>query len=131
MSGDRKQGSRTTRISIYVALAVMLVLAVVYFLIDPMQSRFAPKCIFLQLTGWECAGCGSQRMFHALLHLRFADAFAANPFLFCMIPVIIFLIWLEASRRRFPRLYARVFSPAFPIVAGALIILWTVVRNLI
>lgn len=110
---------------------VIATLAVVYFMVDPALSRFVPKCVFYELTGWQCAGCGSQRLIHALLHGHVAEAFRYNPLLFCGLPLVPFFVWLELCRTRHPRLYARVYSPTFCAGAALIVIAYTVLRNLL
>ncbi|MDE7397749.1 MAG: DUF2752 domain-containing protein, partial [Muribaculum sp.] len=44
----------------------VIVVTVIYAVFDPTLPWF-PKCLFRQLTGLECPGCGSQRAIHALL----------------------------------------------------------------
>jgi hypothetical protein len=39
---------------------------VAYF--DPQRSNFFPRCLFHELTGFACPGCGLTRGFHALFH---------------------------------------------------------------
>lgn len=46
--------------------------AALYFIFDPAVTRWAPKCMFRVLTGYDCPGCGSQRALHALLHADMA-----------------------------------------------------------
>ncbi len=45
---------------------------------------FGLPCPFLALTGWQCPFCGGTRMGAHLANLDFAQAFAANPFVFCL-----------------------------------------------
>ena len=42
------------------------------------RSPVSP-CVFLNLTGYPCATCGSTRAFQAMAHGRFAEAAAQNP----------------------------------------------------
>lgn len=112
-----------------VAVAAALLIAL-YFLVDPSQATWMPKCMFLSLTGWKCPGCGSQRMIHALLHGDIAAAWSHNPFFMAIIPLLIFLLWLEWKRTTMPRLYAAVYRPANIIIATTAILLWTLLRNL-
>jgi hypothetical protein len=63
-------------------------LIVVYKTFDPATGLF-PKCPFLQVTGLQCPGCGSQRAVHHLLNAEFKEAFALNPLLIISIPYII------------------------------------------
>jgi len=73
---------------------IFLIIAALYFFIDPAKNSFFPKCPLKTITGYECAGCGVQRAFHELLHLRFLEAFKYNPlflifgFLFLIVLVI-------------------------------------------
>ncbi|MBQ5390690.1 MAG: DUF2752 domain-containing protein [Clostridia bacterium] len=48
---------------------------------------FGIPCMFYLLTGMECASCGISRMCMALLQFRFAEAFAYNPAIFCLLPL--------------------------------------------
>lgn len=111
--------------------AILAGAAILYFIFDPMQYRWMPKCLFHQFTGWECPGCGAQRMLHSLLHLDFREAFNANPFLLLSLPLLIFLVWLELRRRQHPRLYASVYSQTMIIATAAAIVVWTILRNLL
>lgn len=116
-----------------VALIIMAFAAAVigafYFVFDPEQFRWMPQCMFLRLTGYQCPGCGSQRMLHALLHGDLAAAWHANAYLLAMLPVIIFMGWLDLTRARHPRLYRRVFSPPVLIVITLSLVIWALARN--
>ena len=50
-------------------------------------GRYIP-CLFNELTGLECPGCGVSHMAMALFRLDFREAFEYNPFLFVIIPII-------------------------------------------
>lgn len=57
-----------------------------------------PACVFLKVTGWRCPSCGLTTSFAYAAHLRFVEAFLAQPFgfflflLVCLsIPVALFL----------------------------------------
>ncbi len=74
------------RAGLAVAVGVLLVL---YFF-DPEDVRFFPRCPFHTITGYFCAGCGSQRAIHSFLHLRFSDAFSHN---FLVFPAAVILLY--------------------------------------
>jgi len=40
--------------------------------------QFLPPCVFFQLTGLHCPGCGATRAVHALLHFDFVRAVHMN-----------------------------------------------------
>lgn len=110
------------------ALAVMAA-ATAYYIFDPAESEWAPKCMFHIVTGWECPGCGSQRMLHALMHGNLKAAWEANAFLLCATPILALVAFSAIFRTRLPGLYRRVNSlPSIIIIAVALVA-WTIGRN--
>lgn len=115
-----------------VALAATLAgaMTVVYFFVDPAQSKLMPRCLFKSLTGWDCPGCGSQRMLHALLHGDWAGAWHANPLLLSMVPYILLLGFVSLFRTRYRRLYSLLSSPAAIAVIFTLMTLWFIGRNI-
>lgn len=62
--------------------------ALTLFLFDPARVPIYPRCVFHQLTGLNCPGCGMLRASHALLH---GDVFAALRFnAFLVLSVLLF-----------------------------------------
>lgn len=116
--------------AIVVAIS-LIALATAYYFFDPVEVKWMPKCIWKVATGTDCPGCGSQRMAHALMHGDFLGAWHANAYACCMIPVIIFLLWLEFAKDRYSKLYAIVHRPAVITSLAATVILWWVFRNLV
>ena len=102
-----------------------------YFVFDPARSVLAPKCFFYLVTGWECPGCGSQRMLHALLRGDLAAAWHFNAMLLCMLPVLAVLFFAAAVRTRMPRFYAAVNSLPVILTITAILLGWGVLRNII
>ncbi|MDE6021964.1 MAG: DUF2752 domain-containing protein, partial [Muribaculaceae bacterium] len=103
-----------------IVIAVLaIILASVYYFFDPSDVGWMPRCLWKVLTDTDCPGCGSQRMAHALMHGDIIAAWHANAYALCMIPVIIFLFWLEFRRERHPGLYALVHKPAMMMLLVA------------
>ena len=50
------------------ALAAVLGSGAVLFFFDPSRHGFYPVCVFHELTGWNCPGCGATRAAYQLLH---------------------------------------------------------------
>ncbi len=118
------------RVFTLLGIVVLISLALFYFMVDPEMSRIMPQCVFHRLTGYDCPGCGSQRMIHSLLHADFRSAWNHNPFLMIMIPVILFYTWLDLFPGKTPRLFRIFHSPLMIAGLGAAIILWGVLRNI-
>lgn len=70
-------------------------LAVLYYRFDPARHSFFPACPFRWLTGYACAGCGSQRAVHQLLHGHLANAWHLNPLLVLMLPYLVLGFFLD------------------------------------
>lgn len=99
----------------------LIILCGVYFVFDPRTVGFFPPCPVKKLVGLDCPGCGSQRAFHALLHLQIADAFRFNPLAFSSVPV---LVYDRISGKGFLR------HRHAPWVVLCLVMAYWIVRNL-
>jgi len=114
-----------------VLLIVILVLAALFFVIDPTKHSIFPRCIFNSLTGYYCPGCGSQRAIHSLLHLDFAGVVNYN-FLFIPAFLLIFYYYLhpvfnKIFRWKLPNVF---YFKSTPWVIFAFVIIFWVLRNL-
>jgi len=103
----------------------------IYATTNPESSRLFPKCIFLQLTGLRCPGCGSQRVVHSLLNGDIAAAFRYNAFLVLIIPYVSVLAFATFFKNRVPGLYNALCHPAVIVAILVLTILWWIFRNVI
>jgi len=111
-------------------LGLFAVIAI-YALFNPEESRWFPKCVFMQLTGLKCPGCGSQRAVHALLHGDIAAALRYNAMLTVLIPFIIALAVSEMWPQRFPHLNDRLHRPWISLTMLLLMLIWGIGRNFI
>lgn len=118
---------RTPILYVVVAL-IALVLCVVYYIYDPSASAFFPKCPFRLLTGQPCAGCGSQRAIHALLHCNFKQAVEYNFLVVIILPVLAVLGVSSLLRTRCPRFYYYAQHRYVSYTLLVVILLWWVLR---
>lgn len=110
----------------------VLAAAWILYSFDPATAGFYPSCPFLQLTGWQCAGCGSLRGLHQLLHGNLAAALHLNPLMVISLPFLLFG-WVLESFQWFtdrPLLTLRL-SSRWVWAYVALLVGFTLVRNLI
>ena len=63
---------------------------IVYFK-DPADGDY-PVCVFHQLTGFHCPGCGTLRAIHQLLHGNFLAAIRMNVLAVTLLPVMLAFI---------------------------------------
>jgi hypothetical protein len=67
----------------------LIIFFIIYKVFNPYKYNFFPDCIFNELTGYKCPGCGSQRAIHYLFNLDFLNAFKENMLLVISIPYLI------------------------------------------
>ena len=75
-------------------------LVLMLYALDPVSSRFYPVCIFHQLTGLFCPGCGSARALHALAHGHVAAALRFNPLTVVATPFVATALMRRTFERR-------------------------------
>ena len=116
---------------LYILLTAACVgLVLTYSRFSPEDSTWFPKCIFLQLTGLKCPGCGSQRVAHSLLNLNIHKAFEANAFLVLSLPYIAALLASIPLKARFSKFYNALNSLPVIITICILVIAWWITRNI-
>ncbi|MCR8634236.1 DUF2752 domain-containing protein [Paenibacillus sp. N5-1-1-5] len=59
-------------------------------------------CVFHELTGFYCPGCGMTRAVLSLLKLDFYQAFRYNPLLFLILPM--YITYTIANKKQMPRI---------------------------
>ena len=115
----------------YIWIAGGIIFLLFYFIFDPLKYDWMPQCLFHKITGFQCMGCGSQRVIHSLLHGDIGAAWKANAFLVISLPFLTFLLWLEFSRMRHPKLYAKFHSQITIIFSASLLFIWLILRNIL
>lgn len=67
-------------------IIVTVVLLILHFLLYKINGK-GLVCIFYEITGLYCPGCGITRMFKSIIHLDFYQAFRYNPLIFILLIV--------------------------------------------
>jgi hypothetical protein len=130
---NSEAGTRLSKRALLALLTTAAVLAVagVLFIFDPAQGGFYPSCMFHNLTGLNCPGCGSLRALHHLTHGEILVAFRSNPLLMTLLPLFAFIgvRWLQHGRGPFENdsIFLRP-ATAWTLLAATLV--FTVLRNL-
>lgn len=118
------------KVVLFVAIVLLTGLFIwLYSIFDPEASEVFPKCIFLQLTGYRCPGCGSQRVVHCLLNGDLQGAFHYNAFLVLAIPYVFLLAVSSMFKQYSPKIYSTLSHPVVIITILILVILWWIFRN--
>jgi uncharacterized protein DUF2752 len=87
-----RTGIAWQKLQAYVLLSGGMAAIPVLYFANPGHSALFPPCPFRLLTGWLCPGCGSLRATHQLLHGDFVAAFALNPLMVLLLPLMAFLL---------------------------------------
>ena len=82
-----------------IKLLVLLLLPIVLYAI-PDASIYNGKsiCLYTNIFGIECWGCGITRAIFSALHLRFAEAWEYNRLVVIVLPILLFE-WFRAVYR--------------------------------
>ncbi|MCX6895067.1 MAG: DUF2752 domain-containing protein [Verrucomicrobia bacterium] len=109
----------------WLPVAIVAGALAVLFFFNPSEHGFFPPCLFHELTGWNCPGCGATRAAHALLHGRLAEAWRDNALLVAALPRLAgFAVFRRRGRA------AWVFRPAGLWILSGVLVVFMVVRNL-
>lgn len=104
--------------------------AAILFWFDPSQYAFYPHCIFHQVTGYLCPGCGGLRAMHQLLHGNLASAWRFNALLVTSLPLLTLWLAMILWRQHFHGRVAGQFRLAWVWSGLAAILLFGILRNL-
>lgn len=113
-------------------LLLLGVLVFIYYTFNPSQSSFFLPCPLKYTTDFYCAGCGSQRAIHHLMHLDVVTAFRYNPLLILTLPILVYVLILQylnfvtGSKYRFKLFYSNVFI----VVYFGIAIVYSILRNI-
>jgi uncharacterized membrane protein YedE/YeeE len=103
-------------------LAGIVAAAIAAYLVNPLQVKLLPPCLFHLTTGWHCPGCGASRALHQLAHGNLLTALSYNPLLVLMLPVLVYLLFRSPSG---------MFRDArWAWVLGGVVMLYWILRNL-
>lgn len=73
-------------------ILILISFLIIYFILSELLDVGIP-CLFYEITGYYCPGCGITRLLFSLLKLDFYQAFRYNPLIFILI-IIIGIYWL-------------------------------------
>ena len=91
---------RTETVLKITKLFVTALIPVVLYVI-PMESICNGNtiCVFTNIFGVECWGCGITRAIFSALHFRFYDAWEYNPLFVVVLPLLLFF-WMRTVVRQ-------------------------------
>ena len=90
---------------------------------------FNYNCIFREVLGIYCPGCGGTRMVKAILKLDFYQAFRYNPFMFILIVLLVCLVLINLALKMLGK---KLILPKDKhlIILAICVILYFILRNI-
>ena len=118
-----------------IALLILFLWGVffVFKYFDPAQYSFFYSCPIKNITGYQCAGCGTQRAIHQLLHFNVLEAFRLNSLIVISLPFLLLGIGVTVWNYIFETQYRikLFYNNKFIIGSILIVILYSVLRNFI
>lgn len=118
---------------VLILIIIAGIIIFVYKAYNPLNYKYFPKCPFKQITGYKCAGCGSQRAVHYLLNLEVKKAFRENMLLVISIPYLLLGFFIEMYPKPGERLLKwrkRLYGTKAIFVILIIIISFWILRNI-
>ncbi|PCE64889.1 hypothetical protein B7P33_06920 [Sediminicola luteus] len=114
-------------------IGVLLIIVVpLYFYADPADfDGWFPKCPVYQATGIYCAGCGSQRAIHDLLHFRIVDSISHNVLIIPAFLIILYHYYQKFQEKRNGSPKPNfLYHPKAPMIIFVIIMVFMILRNI-
>lgn len=113
--------------------AVVVIGIVIYKMYNPSEDGRFPKCIFRSVTGYKCAGCGSQRAIHHLLNLEIGAALRENILMVLSIPYLVLGFILESMEQpgeKWLKWRKRLYGPRAILTVLIIVVIYWILRNI-
>lgn len=125
------RNEKQKRIKRTVFTTVLFILCGIVYAIFFSLFQVGIPCVFYEVTGLKCPGCGITRGMAALLHLDFCGAIRYNAFLFLIITYAVWVYIFTALNYIRTGIYKLTAGKEFiSIIFLVLLLLWGVVRNI-
>lgn len=116
----------------YIGVLVLgIVLAFLFFFVNPSNVNFFPKCPLYVTTGLYCPGCGSQRATHQLLHLNILGVLQQNILYLLGVLLIGYHLIVTSLNLFFKKhIYNYMYHPKTPIIILIIVVVFWILRNI-
>ncbi|MEE0859166.1 MAG: DUF2752 domain-containing protein [Acutalibacteraceae bacterium] len=111
---------------------VALIVGGILYLVVCDMLGFGIPCVFYEITGLKCPGCGATRMFTSLLKGDFISAWNYNSCLLIMLPVIAYFIVKQAyTYIRYKHMNLLVWEHILLSVMIVVLLMFGICRNIV
>lgn len=117
--------NRIVRFLTMIAAGAVLLL---YFFVEPKNGNL-PGCLFYELTGLYCPGCGGQRSLHALLHGHVLTAINYNLLFVLLLPLLVYFLFIFISGKRYAA-SSFIYKASFSLGIAIVVVSFWILRNI-
>lgn len=114
-----------------IAVIVLTIIGCIYYIWNPEEHNVFPRCMFLQITGFQCPACGNQRALHQLLHGNLVEAFQLNAFTVILSPWLALILishFIDTPKNR--QLKELILHRYVVYSYLMMFVIWWIVRNI-
>lgn len=109
-------------------ILILISFLIIYFILSELLDVGIP-CLFYEITGYYCPGCGITRLLFSLLKLDFYQAFRYNSLIFILI-IITGIYWLvKFILKKFMNISIEIPNYVYYILL-VIVIIFGILRNI-
>ena len=109
-------------------ILILISFLIIYFILSELLDVGIP-CLFYEITGYYCPGCGITRLLFSFLKLDFYQAFRYNPLIFILI-IITVIYWLvKFILKKFMNISIEIPNYVYYILL-VIVIIFGILRNI-
>ena len=109
-------------------ILILISFLIIYFILNELLDVGIP-CLFYEITGYYCPGCGITRLLFSLLKLDFYQAFRYNPLIFILIIITGIYLLVKFILKKFMNISIEIPNYVYYILL-VIVIIFGILRNI-
>lgn len=109
-------------------ILILISFLIIYFILSELLDVGIP-CLFYEITGYYCPGCGITRLLFSLLKLDFYQAFRYNPLVFILIIITGIYLLVKFILKKFMNISIEIPNYVYYILL-VIVIIFGILRNI-
>ncbi len=109
-------------------ILILISFLIIYFILNELLDVGIP-CLFYEITGYYCPGCGITRLLFSLLKLDFYQAFRYNPLIFILIIITGIYLLVKFILKKFMNISIEIPNYVYYILL-IIVIIFGILRNI-